>query len=68
MNGDLRSPGARQTMDLTAFNWWGLLMILVGLLWIADKQHWLTIDWSITAPLLLIFAGIMALMPHRRNH
>ncbi|HUR64508.1 MAG: hypothetical protein QOG31_1221 [Thermoplasmata archaeon] len=67
MNGDLRPAGARQTVDFSSFNWWGLLMIIVGVLWLADKQGWLKFDWSIIAPLFLVFAGIMAFMPRRRH-
>ncbi|MEA3203405.1 MAG: hypothetical protein QOI63_1080 [Thermoplasmata archaeon] len=67
MNGDLRPAGARQTVDFASFNWWGLLMIIVGILWLADKQGWLKFDWSIIAPLFLVFAGIMAFMPRRRH-
>jgi apolipoprotein N-acyltransferase len=68
MNGDLRPAGARQSVDLSAFYWWGLFMVIVGLLWLADKQGWLKFDWSIIAPLALVFAGIMAFMPRRRSH
>jgi hypothetical protein len=67
MNGDLRPAGARQSVDLSAFNWWGLFLVIVGVLWLADKQGWLKFDWSIIAPLFLVFAGIMAFMPRRRH-
>ena len=67
MNGDLRPAGARQSVDLGSFNWWGLFMVVVGILWLADKQGWLKFDWSIIAPLALVFAGIMAFMPRRRH-
>lgn len=67
MNGDLRPAGARQTVDLTSFNWWGLFMVIIGFLWLADMQHWFTFNWDIIAPLSLVFAGIMAFMPRRRH-
>jgi len=64
---DLRPVGARQTVDWASFNWWGLLMVIVGALWIADMEHWLTFNWDIIPPLILVFAGIMAFMPRRHS-
>lgn len=67
MNGDLRPMGTRQSLDLAGFNWWGLFMVIVGVLWLADMQHWFTFNWSIIAPLALMFAGVMAFVQRRRQ-
>lgn len=55
-------------IDLSSFNWWGLFLALVGILWLSDKQGWIKFDWSLIAPIALVFAGIMAFMPRRRGH
>ncbi|HUR60914.1 MAG TPA: DUF5668 domain-containing protein [Candidatus Thermoplasmatota archaeon] len=68
MNGDLRPGTAQPMIDLSSFNWWGLFLALVGVLWLSDKQGWIRFDWSLIAPIALVFAGIMAFMPRRRSH
>jgi hypothetical protein len=67
MNGDLRPLGTRSGLDWTSFNWWGLFMVLIGILWLGDGMGWFKFNWSMMAPIALVFAGVMALIPRRRH-
>lgn len=67
MDGDMFTrTGQRTTMDWTAFNWWGLFFLIIGVLWMADELQWFTFNWSMMGPIALVFAGIMAFLPKRR--
>ena len=70
MDGDMfsRSTGTRSSFDWGNFNWWGLFILTVGILWMGDEMGWFAFDWSMMAPLSLVFAGIMAFMPRRRGN
>lgn len=67
MDGDMfsRSP-ARAGFDWASFNWWGLFILIIGVLWLGDEMSWFNFKWEMMAPLSLVFAGIMAFMPKRR--
>lgn len=68
MDGDMfsRSTGTRASYDWTSFNWWGLFILVIGVLWLGDEMGWFNFKWEMMAPLSLVFAGIMAFMPRRR--
>lgn len=68
MDGDLfsRSTGTRGSFDWAGFNWWGLFFLIIGVIWLGDEMDWFSFDWSMMAPLSLVFAGIMAFLPRRR--
>ncbi len=68
MDGDLfsRSTGTRSGFDWAGFNWWGLFFLIIGVVWLGDEMDWFAFDWSMMAPLSLVFAGIMAFLPRRR--
>ena len=68
MDGDMFTRSTRTTgsFDWANFNWWGLFILAVGVLWMGDEMGWFTVKWSLTPPIVLVFAGIMAFMPRRR--
>lgn len=68
MDGDMftRNGAQRTGFDWSNFNWWGLFILTIGVLWMGDEMQWFNFDWSLMAPLSLVFAGIMAFMPKRR--
>jgi hypothetical protein len=67
MDGDLFG-GRTQTKgyDWAGFNWWGLFILIIGVLWLADEMDWFAVEWKLMAPFALVFAGIMAFVPRRR--
>ncbi|MEK6975188.1 MAG: DUF5668 domain-containing protein [Candidatus Thermoplasmatota archaeon] len=56
----------RTGFDWSSFNWWGLFILIIGVLWLGDELEWFNFDWSMMAPIALVFAGIMAFLPKRR--
>lgn len=70
MDGDMftRSTRTTGTFDWSSFNWWGLFILIIGVLWLGDEMGWFNFDWSMMAPIALVFAGIMAFIPKRRGH
>lgn len=66
MEGDMFSRGTQRSFDWAGFNWWGLFILIIGVVWLGDEMGWFNFDWSMMAPLSLVFAGIMAFVPRRR--